>query len=58
VFLSTASRPRKRPITAIPPRAPRMDSNVTPCGTGPLDGGAERREYFEDVLQAMGLIVP
>ena len=27
-----------------------------PCGTGPLDGGLERRENFEKVLQAMGVI--
>jgi uncharacterized protein YjdB len=27
-----------------------------PCGTGPLDGGLERRENFEKVLQAMGLM--
>ena len=27
-----------------------------PCGTGPLDGGLERRENFEKVLQAMDLM--
>lgn len=26
-----------------------------PCGTGPLDGGPERRENFDKVLKAMGL---
>ena len=26
-----------------------------PCGTGPLDGGADRRANFEAALEAMGL---
>ena len=27
-----------------------------PCGTGPLDGGVERRDNFKKVLREFGLI--
>ncbi|MCS6902175.1 MAG: hypothetical protein NZX77_20725 [Polyangiaceae bacterium] len=27
-----------------------------PCGTGPVDGGPERRANFDKVLKAMGLL--